>query len=222
MKKIAIVGTASSFTDAPYDDESWEIWGLSGLKTRVPKGTRVDRWFELHTFDYLKREQGAVEEYFGFLDSLGEKLTTFQPEKLAPKARVLKRQDLLNAFGEYFTSTIAWVLGEAILENPDKIGLWGVHCAGDAEYEDQRPCIEGYIRFIQGMQKEVYIHPKSALFKAPLYCTDEFIRIKRGLKFAKERSMRMFDQAQYWKGFEDALDQFKKGAGHCEDIKQGM
>lgn len=52
--KIAIVGLASTGQQAPWDDPSWEIWGLNGghrahgLFTR-PDGTlRADRWFQIH------------------------------------------------------------------------------------------------------------------------------------------------------------------------------
>ena len=40
-----MLGTAHSAIDAPFDDESWEIWGVSAKGEHV---TRADRWFELH------------------------------------------------------------------------------------------------------------------------------------------------------------------------------
>ena len=46
MKKLAIVGTAETWRDAPYDDLSWKIYSLNdayrlGLK-------RADMWADIH------------------------------------------------------------------------------------------------------------------------------------------------------------------------------
>ena len=44
--KVAIVGFAESRDLAPFQDTSWEIWGLNSLFEIIPP--RHDRWFEIH------------------------------------------------------------------------------------------------------------------------------------------------------------------------------
>lgn len=43
--KVCIVGFADSRDQAPYNDESYEIWGLNSLFESIP---RWDLWFEIH------------------------------------------------------------------------------------------------------------------------------------------------------------------------------
>lgn len=53
-KKVAIVGFASSSRDqAPFADESFEIWGLNSLYALIPRFTR---WFEIHPIDHVKKD----------------------------------------------------------------------------------------------------------------------------------------------------------------------
>ena len=53
-KKVAIVGFASSSRDqAPYKDESFEIWSLNHAYSHV---TRWDRWYEIHPRSHFQRD----------------------------------------------------------------------------------------------------------------------------------------------------------------------
>jgi len=211
MVNIAIVGTAGSAKNAPFHDPAWEIWSMTE-NHKIP-GVRVDRWFEMHRFSILRKYCGAKKDYFDFLAIFGDKLTTMQSEPETPKARVLKRDELINTFEPYFTSSIAWMLGEALLENPEKLGLWGVHCSGNNEYANQRAAIEGYLRFAQGRGIPTFVHPDSSLFKAPLYCDEDHMRLQTGIKRANKRKERARDDANYFSGYEEALDFFRGGIG---------
>lgn len=46
-KKVAIIGCADSKIDAPFNDPSWECWGVNNLYITVP-ADRFSRWFEIH------------------------------------------------------------------------------------------------------------------------------------------------------------------------------
>ena len=50
MLKVAILGTAAGYGDAPWEDESYEIWGLNTLYNLLTPWQikRCSRWFELH------------------------------------------------------------------------------------------------------------------------------------------------------------------------------
>ena len=52
-KKIAIVGCSDSKDEAPYDDDSWELWAMNNAYSHVRRRTA---WFEIHP---VKFENGT-------------------------------------------------------------------------------------------------------------------------------------------------------------------
>jgi len=59
FNKIAILGTAPDWKDAPFDDESWEIWACNrsgfGLK-------RWDVLFEIHNHFEPEEDEGEGDD----------------------------------------------------------------------------------------------------------------------------------------------------------------
>ena len=72
-RSIAIVGGGPSRSEAPFSDPSWEIWMFGRGKLPIP---RVDRWFEMHSVEQMKRFRGDRKrkmwypEYWQFLGRL--------------------------------------------------------------------------------------------------------------------------------------------------------
>jgi hypothetical protein len=171
-KKVAIVGFAESWKEAPFKDPSVEIWGLNELHKYVP---RWDRWFELHddeTLGVSKRDlsEGEVKRHLDWLKTqpVGRPIY-MQPQFCDgrfPAATKLPLDDLIQRFGRYFTSTIGYMVGLALLEDYDELGLYGVDLASDVEYPAQRPNTEYLIGLARGMGKTVTIANGSALLKA--------------------------------------------------------
>jgi len=161
MSKIAIVGTTSSLQDAPYQDDSWEIWGLNGAYTAIPKW---DQWFDMHSMEVLKANHSPA--YFEFLKKAGNKLTLNQKYEEYPDARVFPYKELVGKHGRYFTNTIAWLIALAIEQQPEEIGIWGVNMAQDTEYAHQRPCCEYFLGMAKGLGIEINIPKASELLKA--------------------------------------------------------
>ena len=152
MRKIAMVGTASSGSAAPYADESWEVWGVSCRANYV---TRATRWFELH------RLFGEPEEW---TNSWRESIKIFSkdvdlymlyPEPaLGPSVVQYPYERIVDRFGTYFmTSTFSWMMALAIDEMAPvgkiakdcEIGIWGVEMEYGTEYRQQRT---GFRHFI--------------------------------------------------------------------------
>jgi len=161
MSKIAIVGTTSSLQDAPYKDDSWEIWGLNGAYSAMP---RWDKWFDMHSMEVLKANHKPA--YFDFLKKAGNKLTLNQKYEEYPEARVFPYKELVIKHGRYFTNTIAWLIALAIEQEPEEIGIWGVNMAQDTEYAHQRPCCEYFLGMAKGLGIEITIPKASELLKA--------------------------------------------------------
>lgn len=57
--KVAVVGFASSSRNlAPFQDPTWEVWGLNSLYALIP---RFSRWFEIHPREYVMKDLGRAE-----------------------------------------------------------------------------------------------------------------------------------------------------------------
>jgi len=153
-RRIALVGTAGSGEHAPYDDPTWEIWGVSARASYV---TRADRWFELHRLDgeppgWANNWRQTIK---GFSSDL--QMVMLYPEfDLGPNVVQYPAEKIIARFGTFFmTSSFAWMTALAIDEMvpdgmtaaPDtcEIGIWGVDMEHGTEYRQQRA---GFRHFI--------------------------------------------------------------------------
>lgn len=81
--KVALVGFASSSRNqAPWDDKTWEIWGMNSLYAMIP---RFNRWFEIHPKEYLRQDlqraellQAGIDHYTWLTEQPG-------PDGICPK-----------------------------------------------------------------------------------------------------------------------------------------
>ena len=170
-KKVALIGFAESWKEAPFNDPTVEIWGLNELWKYVP---RWDRWFELHdaeTLGVTKRDlsEGEVKRHLDWLAAQPAwKPIYMQPafcDGRFPGAVPLPLDDLIDRFGRYFTSTIGYMVAMAIRDGYDWIGLYGIDLASDVEYRHQRANAEYLVGIARGMGKTVVISPSSAICK---------------------------------------------------------
>jgi uncharacterized small protein (DUF1192 family) len=161
--KIAIVGTAStSVHKAPYDNTGWDIWSLGANAEFIP---RYDRWFEMHTQRVLKNT-GSWNASFEFWGKCGDKLMLGHPCPELPYAKPYPIEEIKAKFGNYFTSTIAYMIALAIYEDAKEIGIWGIDMMGDEEYARQRPCCEYYLGMARALGINVVIAEESPLLRA--------------------------------------------------------
>lgn len=176
--KLAIVGTADSKTDAPYDDLSWDIWTLGANRGGIP---RFNKFFELHSKEQL--DLAKIEPaHHDFIRSIAKDAIVFDSVEY-PDATKYPKDEIRKKFGSYFTSSIAWMLGMAILqEDLKELSIYGVHMAGDGEYANQRACAEGYIRYLEARDVKVFIHPSSDLFSGSEYCDTNLWRVQERMK----------------------------------------
>lgn len=109
-----MVGTTNTGEAAPYNDLSWEIWGVS---CRRPYVTRATRWFELHRLDGEPEQWANAwrDEIRKF--STDVELWMMYPENLGPNVIQYPYESIVARFGTYFmTSTFSWMMAKAIDE----------------------------------------------------------------------------------------------------------
>ena len=153
--RVAIIGAGYSWKQAPFENQDFEVWGLNAFwRFKPPQASPEDwercfsRWFQLHlpgsneghiddkdNLEWLKKRRGPIytvrrfEEWPGSeaypIDEVADK---FGPTNGGARGR------------RYFTSTIDYMIGLALLlEFPD-IYLYGIDLISDTgnEYQDQR------------------------------------------------------------------------------------
>lgn len=170
-RKIAILGSAETTRDlAPFDDPSWEIWGLTWRYRDHP---RMDRCFEMHAERYWDAYAGDLyrawlkdPRTFGTEQESVE--VYLRPEDAAKytKCKPFPIDEAVELLGvEYFTSSFSYMLALAVLEGVDEIGIWGVDLVVGEEYEYQRPNAEYLLGIARAKGIKLTIPWQSSLLK---------------------------------------------------------
>jgi len=229
--KVAIVGFAPSWNQAPFADESYEIWGLNELYKLFQKhpGTRADRWFEIHSRQSPSKNK---PEHIGWLKSapipiyMWEEYEDIPNSVKFPKDDIVKWLEDQGYYGaKYFTNSISWMIAYALYEGFEEIAIYGVDMAQDSEYQHQRPSCEYIIGICEGRGVKVTIPADSDLLKTGLlygFETDNSMRIKMKSRM-KELEGRKKGLLQQKLQLQQQLQQMEFGlqqiAGAQEDIK---
>lgn len=165
MTRVAVVGAAPSFIDAPFYNPDWEIWA-SGSRY-CEHLTRLDRFFEVHGPD---SEDLGFLHYRRFLDETTAELWVFSPE-IRPVHTIYPRGAIESRFGrDFLTSSVAWMMALAIHEQVEEIGLWGVEMATESEYKKQRIGCKHFMKLAEELGIKVTVPPDCPLLiEAPSY-----------------------------------------------------
>lgn len=215
MKQVVLLGTApSSFSLAPFHNKEWDIWACSPGTCSAP---RVDRRYELHRWE--PGQEWFSEGYIKILkECKGPVIMSEQVDEI-PNCQVVDWMARVEYFGPYFfTSTLAWMMADAILEGYEKIALYGVDMAATSEYHDQRMGCQYFAMLAASRGIEVGVPPESDLLRpAPLYGVAEtsHLWIKETAR-AREMAGRLRDaQTKYEQAAQEI--QFLKGAMDDQD-----
>ena len=171
-RKVAIVGFApGSRPEAPYDDPEWEIWTLNNAYVWADNN-QIHRWFDIHdefilTWD-LRRGPDHLERLAGFA-ATGKPVYLWDADPRIPGSVRFPAEDVMAVAGAYLTSSISWMLGLALLEGFEHIGVWGVDMSTHSEYADQRPGCEYLIGYLRGKGIRVDIPESCGLLKGHVY-----------------------------------------------------
>jgi len=184
-RRIAIVGTAESWSKAPFADPSVEIWSLNDAYCLgLP---RVDRWFELHPLDRMVFRApgqkvvkasaippGSFLRPHGHVEWLKQMATTIPvylqaaPDDTWPvNARRFPIETVEQTFGTYWASGPSYMVALAMLEGVREIQVWGIHLATEAEYREQRSNFEHLLGIARGRGIRVVMAETSPVLTHP-------------------------------------------------------
>lgn len=136
--KVAIVGLSPSHDLAPFDDDEWEKWGLAW----DGHWSKFDRLFEIHTIEDEAWKKRVFE--------ISEYMTVYTQDNYP-------LDNVIGAIGDYFSSSISYMIGLAIIEGAKEISLYGVDASDYGAYGYQRPNLEYLIGFARGSGIKVNI-----------------------------------------------------------------
>ena len=192
-EKVAILGFVQHFKQAPFDDPSFEIWGLNELYDHI---SRWDRWFEIHDRTVYENDRNRTSVHVEKLKLM--KCPVFMQRHWddIPTSVEYPMAAICNMFANpcpearpYLTNSITYELLLAIAEGFKEIHVYGVDMAHDSEYSQQRPSCEWAIGVAQGRGIKVYIPAESDLLKTMyLYGYEQDAAMATDRKFAARRT----------------------------------
>lgn len=151
---VQIVGLSPSRKGIDLDKEAWGLpWD--------PLCHRYDVWFEMHDRSLWERRGPQ------YLEQLQESVVPIYMQKVEddiPMSRGFPLLEMVGAFGDYFNSSIAYMLSMAIAAGKD-IEVWGVDNHTDEEWFFERPCNEYYLGIARGRGLRVKVHKDSSLLR---------------------------------------------------------
>ena len=162
-KKIAIVGFSESSRHlAPYDDDTWEIHAMNQLYRHIPRATH---WWEMHKREDFLADQVPGTDYLQWLKDCPIPIHMVSKFEDIPNSVEYPIEEFANKYGDYFYSTISYMLAWAINEGYEEIGIYGIDLSHDSEYEYQKPSAEYFLGIARGLGIQLRIASQSALLR---------------------------------------------------------
>lgn len=206
-RRIAILGTAPTWKNTPWDDPTLEIWGLNDMWLLQPP--RIDRWFDLHPLDkmHFRPANGAKVKSFdlpagyflrpqGHLEWLRQQVIPVYVQDAAAlgsrSARTFPKAAVEAKFGRHFASSPAWMIGLALLEGVTELHVYGIHLATEWEYLKQKPNMTFLLGLAAGLGVKVVLPPG-----CPLLAESHQYGYEADPDIPKQRAQRRMESLQH-------------------------
>lgn len=156
---LILLGLADSAKEAPEGVERW------GMPWHPELWVTLDRFFEIH--DMELGDSWFTDDYIEKLKSIDAPL--YMNKAYFDNATAYPLDEVVSATGDYFESTISYMLALAIYEGYKDIGIYGVSMNAGEEYAHQRPNLEYLIGLARGKGISVTI-PHGPVNKYSHHC----------------------------------------------------
>ena len=213
MTSVAIVGFAASSREQVHNSTADEIWSVNwAWQYNLP---RIDRLFDMHPRWHLEHAGDMMAEHWAWL----QREHTFpiymlEPFTEVPNCVLYPIDEVLHNVGRpYFTSSVSYMLGLALLEGFDKIEVYGIDMGTSTEYAYQKAGTEYLLGMAEGRGIEVFVPKESKLLHAGLYGYDG------GFQVIGRQTLEKF-RLEYQKQFDQRLSQFNKAQGSWDTLKE--
>lgn len=146
--------------------------------TKIPT-----RWFQLHPRNW-HQEKGTPPGEYGREPGHVQKLAAYkgllymlEKDDRIPNAQMYPLSEIGDHFRRfYLTSSFAYMLAALVMwhdkgEKVDEVHLWGCNLTTNAEYYEQKACLEYWIGMCEGRGIKVVLPPVTALMRGRLYAS---------------------------------------------------
>jgi hypothetical protein len=176
----------ASRNKAPWDDKSIEIWSLNKA-WRDPTEEksfvkRWDRWFEIHslstiTGEFLDRDEKMAHIEWLKRDHGNRPIYMAEAYPWFPNAVRYPLEAVVGRFGSYFTSSMAYMIGLALMiPSVKRIECYGFEMIPEnVDYAYQIPCIEYYRGLAKGLGIEIAFPDVPTIWNQPLYAYQDLL-----------------------------------------------
>lgn len=154
--KVAIVGHAQGWDAAPFEDPTWDVWGLNDGYLLYPEG-RITRWFELHGDTPLTRSR-RPPDHFERLGTLGIPVYYLTGDPPCASAVKYPLEAAIAVGRDYFACTNAYQIALALHEGATEIALFGAPLQANREVVVERPCVAWWLGLAEGRGVRVTVN----------------------------------------------------------------
>jgi len=177
-EKVAIIAMGPSRALAPYEDPSFDFWGLNAFHRVEPAVVGFfTAWFQIHQ---PGSDEGHIDdpdhimwlkEVHHFPIYMVEKFDEYPSSVAYPFDDAVKELGPLDPKGAarpYFTNSVDYMVALAIMQNYKEIRMFGTDFVadGDDDYLKRRQSLEYYCGIARGRGIKVVIPRTCALLKA--------------------------------------------------------
>jgi len=168
--KVAIVGFAPTWTEAPFHSDDYEIWGLNELYKIIPI-TDIERyrWFQLHRdWRTARRDENHVD----WIKAQQMPIYMWDTEDDVPASVEYPLKELVQYIGyagDYFTNSISYMIALALRMDFHHIAVYGVDMAHTIEHAQQRPSCEFWLGLQKGKELMARDWAKAGIYNGPQY-----------------------------------------------------
>jgi hypothetical protein len=163
-QQFVIVGTAPSWKRTPWKASNVLVASLNDAYQLAPQGFgECHEWYDPHPLNHFIFPEGKhlyahqvppgyyvrPKQHYEWLASrpypvyLHPDYESQYPEAQEwPYAKPFPRQQVVEHFGQYFTSTPQWMMAFAMMRGFRDFAIYGIHLATEQEYREQRPGFE--------------------------------------------------------------------------------
>ena len=172
-RKIAILGTAPGWDQAPFGDKSWEIWACNEFALGLE---RCERIFEIHRRWNLNDPKSPDKNYLQKLKEIRPPKKVYSIVPIGGEANVvIDRDKWFKKYGAiWFSSSFGYMIASALEENVGEIGFWGVNMESREEYVVQFSGVRHFIDIAKLLGVKIHISDDSMLLREPLPYPDRF------------------------------------------------
>jgi len=168
LRKIALLGGASTIKYAPWHDPTWELWSHASCRNKCQR--EPDVLFDLHPPELWR---DPTKKYWDttYLRWLQQNHIPIYMQERYPDIPASIKYPFATMITEfprgYMTNTVAYMVALALMEGVTHLGIFGCHYDSASEYGAQRGSCEYWLGVAEGRGVHVQIPPTCDLLAVP-------------------------------------------------------